>query len=324
MIKIRPLSSKIGFAKCWPLPDADAAFVGRLRSQLLEKSPVITSRRFSPRLAWAFAIVLVLLIAGLLAFSPQVVQAMRRLLGYIPGLGYVEKAATLRVLSAPVTVQQDGLTVTIDNGLADAQRTVLLARVEGYPAGRSGPPTCKDAPRPVSADGTVRAVVSIAGRSDPQNDAMLLVRYEFQAMPAKSMDATLEIPCLMFDAEYRGWSIPLHFQTADATSQVIPVIELPTSIPTQPVPPGTSTSASESAPAGFTIVLKNVSELDDGYVLAGSYQWSDVNTDQSAVVVSDSDMIDANGQPVQYQEVEPDPSADFEPSADPICLPCHG
>ena len=101
-------------------PDADAVFVGSLRSKLIERSKVKTFHRFSPRLVWGIAIVLVLLIIGLLVFSPQVVEAMRRLLGYIPGVGYVEQGPALRVLSAPVTVQKDGLTVTIEKGAADS------------------------------------------------------------------------------------------------------------------------------------------------------------------------------------------------------------
>jgi len=96
------------------VPDADAAFVGSLRSKIIERIEVKTFRRFSPRWVWGIAIVLVLLIIGLLVFSPQVVEAMRRLLGYIPGVGYVEQGPALRVLSAPVTVQKEGLTVTIE------------------------------------------------------------------------------------------------------------------------------------------------------------------------------------------------------------------
>jgi hypothetical protein len=305
-------------------PDAEAAFVSGLRSKLIEKSEVKTSRQFSPRLAWGIAIVLVLLIIGLLVSSPQVVEAMRRLLGYVPGVGYVEKGPGLRVLSAPVTVQKEGLTFTMEKGAADSQRTVLLAQVEGYPKEHSGAPTCKEPPQLVSADGTVLELAGVAASSDEQHDAIVFVRYEFGAMPAKSLDAKLRIPCLMFDASYRDWSIPLHFQVAQETDQVIPVIELPTPIPTQPVPASASTPAAESAPAGFSIVLKSVAELKDGYVVSGSYQWSDARIDRSAVVISDSNIIDARGQAVSYQEVDTDPSADPSPQQIPFAYQITG
>ena len=127
-------------------PDADAAFVSGLRSKLTRRPPTRTYPRFVLRVAWAAAIALGLLAIALLAFSPQVVQAMRRLLGYIPGVGFVENGPGLRVLAAPVTFTKDGLTLTIEEGAADSQRTVLLARVEGYPQDLSGRPSCTDPP----------------------------------------------------------------------------------------------------------------------------------------------------------------------------------
>jgi hypothetical protein len=291
-------------------PDADPAFIGRLRSTLAEKRRVKPVRRFSPRLVWGTAIALILLILGLLAVSPQAVEAMRRLLGYIPGVGYVERGITLRILSGPVTVQQEGVTITIEQGAADSRRTVLLARVEGYPWERSGVQTCTDPPQLVSADGSAQDVSSITTSQDEHDNAVSFVRYEFQPMPASLLDATLKIPCLMFDADYKDWSMPLRFQAAAGTDQVIPVIELPTSPPTQPVPTSASTPAAESAPAGFSIALTSVAELKDGYVLSGSYQWSDTRIDRSAVVISHSNIVDAQGQDVPYQEVEIPSSAD--------------
>jgi hypothetical protein len=305
-------------------PDAEAEFVNGLRSKLIERNNVKTFRRGAPRLAWGIAIVLIALVIGLLAFSPRVVEAMRRLLGYIPGVGYVEKGMALRVLSGPVTVQKQGLKLTMEQGAADSQRTVLLAQVEGYPKGRPGAPTCKEPPQLVSADGTVQKATEITGSSDEHNDAIVFVRYEFGALPAKPLDATLEIPCLLFDADYKGWSIPLHFQVAKGTDQVIPVIELPTARPIRPASPSVSTPAAESAPAGFSIVLNSVAELTDGYVLSGSYQWSDARIDPSAVVISDSNIVDAKGQNVPYQAVDGDVSALSSPQQIPFAYQITG
>lgn len=305
-------------------PDADAAFVGGLRSKLMEGNKLKTLHRFSPRLAWGIAILLVLLIIGLLAFSPRVVEAMRRLLGYIPGVGYVERGSTLRVLSAPVTLQKDGLTLTIKEGAADSQRTVLLGQVEGYSSDRSGAQTCMNMPQLVSADGSVQEVSQVGGTSDEYNAGTVFVRYEFKAMPPNQLDATLEIPCFMWDENYRDWSIPLHFQVADGANQVAPVIELPTSPATQPVPTGVSTPAAESAPAGFSIVLKSVAELGDGYVLSGSYRWSDTRIDRSAVVISSSNIVDAQGQDVPFREVDADASAVSSPQEIPFAYQITG
>ena len=153
---------------------------------------------------------------------------MQRLLGYVPGVGFVENGPALRVLSAPVTFTKDGLTLTVEEGTADAQRTVLLAQVEGYPKELSGRPTCTDRLQLASADGSVQNATSVSAGSDAQHAGIVFVRYEFQPMPAHVLDTTLEIPCLLSDADYAGWLIPLHFEVAQGTEPALPVIELPT------------------------------------------------------------------------------------------------
>src|SRR5690349_5437577 len=92
-------------------PQADPAFVRDLRATLLERSTMKTQTRSFPRLAWALA--LAVLVLTLLIASPRVVEALKRLFGYVPGVGYVEQTNSLRLLSAPVTLEKDGLTVTI-------------------------------------------------------------------------------------------------------------------------------------------------------------------------------------------------------------------
>jgi hypothetical protein len=87
------------------------------------------TRTFS-RLTWGIA--LAILLIGLLVASPQVVEALKRLLGYVPGVGYVEQGASLRMLAAPVTLEKDGLILIIEKGAADSGRTVLLGHIEGY------------------------------------------------------------------------------------------------------------------------------------------------------------------------------------------------
>src|SRR5512138_1224509 len=99
-------------------PVAGPAFVHDLRATLLERAKMKKQPRLFYRLAWGLA--LVALLAGSLAASPRVVEAMKRLLGYIPGIGYVEQGESLRILSAPVTLEKDGVKLTIEKGAVDA------------------------------------------------------------------------------------------------------------------------------------------------------------------------------------------------------------
>jgi hypothetical protein len=305
-------------------PEADAAFVSGLRYRLMAGIGKKPMRRWSIRLAWGCAIALALLAIGLLPFSPQAVRAMRRLLAYIPGVGFVETGPALRVLPAPVTFTKDGLTLTIEQGAADLQRTVLLARVAGYTQPSTGAPTCTEPLQLVAADGTVLEATEIAGSSNDRNPGILFVRYTFQPMPAGALDATLEIPCLMFDANYPGWLIPLHFVFAGGADQVFPVIELPTPLTPQSIRPGAPAPSSESAPADFSILLTGAAELEDGFLLSGSYRWSDPRIDRYAVAISHSLIVDANGQDVPYMEVEPDSSANPGPQEIPFAYQITG
>ena len=109
---------------------ADPAFVHDLRATLLERAKMKKQTRSFSRLAWGLA--LAVLLIGLLAASPRVVEALKRLLGYIPGVGYVEQGNSLRILTAPVTLEKDGLKLTIEKGAADAGHTILLGHLEGY------------------------------------------------------------------------------------------------------------------------------------------------------------------------------------------------
>ena len=73
---------------------ADPAFVHDLRASLLERANMKKQTRSFQRLAWGLASVALLI--GLLAASPRVVEALKQLLGYVPGIGYVQQGDSLR------------------------------------------------------------------------------------------------------------------------------------------------------------------------------------------------------------------------------------
>ena len=106
------------------------------------------------------------------------------------------------------------------------------------------------------------------------------------------------------------------------------MIELPTQDLISTGQAGNPTTASmppaEASIDGFSIILESVAPLADGYVLAGSYQWSDTRTDRSAVAISNSNITDANGQDVPYQEVDTSSSADTSPQQIPFAYQITG
>jgi hypothetical protein len=116
-------------------PAATPQFVASLRAQLdaqANRQAGKTAPVFRLRPLWTAALVLLALTITVLLIGPQrVLAAVRALLGYIPGVGYVQTDAPLRVVEIPEPQQRDGFIVTINQGVADAQHTVLVFTVEG-------------------------------------------------------------------------------------------------------------------------------------------------------------------------------------------------
>jgi hypothetical protein len=301
-------------------PGANPAFVHNLRATLLERATMKQTRTFN-RLTWGLA--LAVLLIGLLVASPRVAEALKRLLGYVPGVGYVEKGDALRMLSAPVSLEKDGLKLTIEKGAADLQRTVLLAHLEGYTPDRYGEGTCEASPRLTLPDGRTLGIMqsetSMEG-SKGSPSSSYYVRYIFEAMPTEQLEATLEIPCLMNDTAFRDWKLEINFQVAE-DAQVMPVIELPTEFSEDLPSPASSASTTLE---GFSIVLENESPLPDGYILSGSYQWTDPRFDAFSIQNIVSEIADANGGEVSFESVDPLTPMDPSLKKMPFAYQIHG
>lgn len=129
----------------------DAAFVAGLERQLLALETALPGRhaagglrlrRFWTRWRqplsqhrWATVTLgLLLALAVVLAvLGPQRVWAdLQRLLGYVPGIGFVNLEDT-RVLAAPVEVTQGGVTLRVEQVVASPNRTDVVIRSEGLP-----------------------------------------------------------------------------------------------------------------------------------------------------------------------------------------------
>ncbi|GEM_PF-260483 len=281
------------------VPGPDAAFLARLRTQLeqeadmktdkgVEKLPFFRNhvrnqeisesetKRISPRLAWGLAAALLVLAVSLLATSPGVVEAMKRLFGYIPGGGLVEQGASLRVLAEPVVVERDGITLTVTQALVSPDKTVVAYTVEDIPEaalapdfseGQTPPPACAGQDYLHLPDGTILSPTGGQGRSWQLGYEY---RWVFGPIPAGVNTADLLIACLLGTspgAAPENWIIPLAFVPAPPDMTVVPVEEI-----TPSPPPTTETEAgATSTPEPSPVTVERYIELDDGYILIGSF-----------------------------------------------------
>ncbi len=308
--------------KAMATPEPRQPFKWHLRTRLLSQANRMKTRT-SPVYAWIVRAVAAIVVIGVLALfvtTPEVASAMRRLVGYIPGLGLAEQS-TLRVLTAPVVTERDGISFTVKQGFADTERTVLLLEAEGFPAGAGGEEenseaSCQGSPQLRLLDNSTLQVTEGTGHGWDTGYTQRLV---FPALPQELNDFILEVPCLLSVAQGQwpgGWVIPLHLAPASPDA-VAPVIQLP---PT-PVTPNTQAEAGgessfnneDNAPNYFiTFSLENVVNLGDGYIFMCSTRWQDELIADYGVRPAYVTITDAEGTEIPLMEVAPDQFAPVE------------
>ena len=205
--------------------------------------------------------------------GPQrVLAAVRGWLGFVPGIGFVDHPETVRVLSDPASITRDeptlitegigaaqpgspdqgdqapsesvagpsqvtrnGVTVTLQDAVADSSSTRIHLKVGGFNNARIDFDLEANPPIPpkslVVPDGTEIPLkqynVEMAGST-------INIDLTYQPLPENVFDAVLtfsQIPGVPPGAGPEGWQIPLHFQPGQASGRIIDAIPLNLSSP---------------------------------------------------------------------------------------------
>ena len=301
-------------------PAASPQFVASLREQLdaqANRQPAKPAPVFRLRPLWTTAwVILLALTAAVLLIGPQrVLAAVSALLGYIPGVGYVQTDAPLRVVEIPEPQQRDGFTVTINQGVADAQRTVLVFSVEGL----------EQHHRPTSED--VIGCIQNEFLRLPNGSELHMTegegkgwgsgyqsRFEFEPVPADINDFSLVIPCIhetLPGVAPENWEIPLHLVPAPPELTVLPVMELSdgTQAPVETPLPAVITPGDNLLGIAFNV--DSVVELDSGYVLQGSLTWQQEGTAMIGFSPYFMELTDPSGARLPLEMAAPDESSDL-------------
>ncbi len=264
------------------VPEPDMEFLNSLRARFIAEGHASAKKNqetqmkqkvFSRRLTWALAI-LVLVSLVVLFTRPTVVNALKRLFGYVPNIGIVDRTSEVLVLTEPVTVTRENITVTVEQAVLTNEKTII---VYSYilPADFLIPDnTFGDSRSPllVLPDGT-RLEPIVGQHLNTMDCPQCSMRYalEFNALPSNVTGAILELPGLVavpVELAPQDWKFPLNFKVADA-SDIIPVTE-------QVVTPAPTAAGSEPvSPYGITNTLDKFVALPDGYILYGNVSWTD-------------------------------------------------
>jgi hypothetical protein len=311
------------------VPDDGKVFITNLRHQVIahhaeqrvSRLPSLSRPFLGLRPAWIVALaILSLMIIATLVIGPQrVYAAVRQLLGYIPGVGIVEQSSGIRVLAEPVSVEKDGITVTVKQVVADATRTFVAYSVVGIPPwAKLGFPICTDPPSLKLADGRILRFLSGGGSEiGPDKPLSFATNYTFPPLPADVREVVFLSPCQMPAIHLNLIPAPSGFVSPaveiEATfessgpqySTTTPILEETfTSVPYDPSFPATPTPV----PHGSGLYLDQAIELDNAYILVGNF--TDAGDLPGVLSVSSPEadssryqmqMTDAAGQSVSYK-----------------------
>ena len=152
----------------------------------------------------------------------QVFAAVQKLIGYIPGIGFVQSTEPILVLEEPVIVTQGDVTITVENAVSDGESTRINIDVDGIPNparfAEQGAAT-KSGLSFLLPNGERLA---LKGYSQFFRPAYKL-RFDFEALPSGTQEAWLSftsIPGIPRGAAPENWRIFLSFKPGVMESQI--------------------------------------------------------------------------------------------------------
>lgn len=242
----------------------------------------------------------VALVVTILLSVPSVVQAIQRLMGYIPGSGFVEQNVPLRILKEPVETNINDTKITVSQAVTDSEHLRLFYQVENIPtvdtATVQQSDICKILPQLKRSDGTVLEAGTISGNFWGSGYSRQL---EFAALPVEENSAVLVLPCLEGSLSKDGIKdieISLSFVAAPADMPVYPIVELPT--PTT----GINTKAVVSIADHISLVIDKYVQAEGQLILMGALASESQEVGLSWVEAQDIHLVDAAGQNVVIME----------------------
>ncbi len=239
-------------------------------------------------------IALVIVIIG----PQRVVTAFNSLFGYLPEAGFVEEAPSTLYLAEPVTVEQGGMKLTVQQVVADRNNVVVTYELTGLPEGS----LCVfDSNLLRLPDGKTKLPVG-GGISGTR------AHIYYQPLPEGVTTLTMLVSQQSPDPACtapRNWSIDLTLGPLPAGATLMPVTQgQDLQVSTQAAIPATDEESTEVSEVHFTI--DKVAELADSYVVSGHVSgsnpaWNDLSARPDYIRVSD-----ANGKVIPIEQADDD------------------
>ncbi len=259
-------------------------FTETLWKEIRAASQIAHAPRRAPRWRWLpITAVIALLAVILLIVSPQQVWAsLRGLFDFLPGIGLVQDDQTTLYLYEPVSLEQNGATLTIDQVVSDANQTVVSYRIDGLP----NESHCSYNINHLLLPDGKKLLPTGGGLSN--EGGIVQARIQFFALPEGVTQATLYTAVDPDDPELSACGAPKEWKvdftlstTKPADMELLPVVE------------STAESTAEAEDTAVKISIDKSVALDDGYILYGSFQlsnpyWQGAGIDFRTITVRDA------------------------------------
>ena len=255
----------------------------------LERKTFMQTLRARPALAILIVMIALSLLSG-------VVYAIGRSLGYIPGVGIVEQGTPIRVLAEPVSVERDGITLTITEAVLSADKTVVVYTIENVPwdaiSHQEDVPGCYAEGQILLPNGST--IVPQTGSGGMDENGRWETRMVYSPVPPEINEAEFLLDCIretLPGLAPENWELSLRFVPAPPDTTIIPVVEIPTG----------SSPRQNGAPADSGLILEKVIETEDGYILIGKFHDASLPDNMQALGFSVwPTVMDANGVELPY------------------------
>lgn len=267
----------------------------------------------------------VVMVVAILASMPSVVQAIQRLFGYIPGVGFVDQNAPLRILKEPMEIIAGEAKLTVSQAVSDSEHLRLFYQIENLPsveiATAQQRDICQALPKLKLKDGSMFDAKTISGNFWGSGYSRQL---EFAALPADDDSATLVLSCFegsLINIENNAVEVLLNFVQAPADMTVYPIVELPT--PTTQI----TKKAAASTADHITLAMDKYVQAEGQLILMGKLASDSQEVGLSLVESQDIHLVDATGQNVVITEdyTLPDPeTANQSPQLMPLTYKTEG
>ncbi|HNM35554.1 MAG TPA: DUF4179 domain-containing protein [Anaerolineales bacterium] len=303
--------------KAMDVPNANPAFVNKLRNDLARRPVKMKPIFFRP--AWAGAFVLAL--AVLVVSVPSLAAALGRVFGYVPEVGLVETTNGLRMLAEPVSSTRDGVTLTITNVFAYPDHVELQYEVSGLAPENDGWQSNENNTNPTAFCGGVNVGDTHSKAGDarlrlqdgtvlerdytgkyPKNAFAMQPVYD-AALPAGVTSLTFVLDCIpqaRLGAVPENWQINFDLIVVpEGTVIGEPVIEV--NVTSEPV--GTENVVTDFQ--NLSVKLERVVEIEQGYIFYLSVDMDHPDPLLVSIMPANVYVIDSLGQKIQLVTFDP-------------------